>query len=204
MVKKCFVKFWILIILLVLSSDSAHAVAKIRFNLGGAKFPKVSGELSVSITVDCITPIVAVGTAADQLFRDDAVGASYFGYYLSTGLLTSGQAAGTTSHIQIQKAPAETAGRSYYLLGNGTSVPNDQTDLTIAPAAATTIATDVVNGTGCGPNYAANGVSGVNGVTCTAGTNVANMDVTQFVKVLWSDAPATTITSAIQFIVVVN
>lgn len=180
-------------------SESAYA-QRIRFNLGGAKFPTVGAALSVSITVDCITPTVAVGTAADQSFRDDTKSAAYFGYYLTAGVRTQTQAVGTLGYLQIKKGAGETANRSYYLLGNGTSIPTAESNLTIAPAGYTSIATIPRNTTRCGPNWAANGVSGINGVTCV--TTVANMDITQFVKVLWSDPPGAAITSQLSFIVV--
>jgi len=198
-------KFKILLTLSILGtlafSSSAHA-QRIRFNLGGAKY--VAGgtrTIAVTITVDATTPTVAVGTAADQLFRDDSVGAAFFGYYLTTGLRTQGQAGGTLGYVQLRVGAGATANRTYYLLGNGTTTPTLQSQLTLAPAGYTSIANIPRNSTRCGPNYAANGVSGVNGVNCGANPTVANMDVTQFVKVLFTDIPSSTITSRLQFVV---
>lgn len=175
---------------------------RIRFNLGGAKFPTVAGDLSVSITVDTLTPTVAVGTAADQSFRDDTVGAAFFGYYLTCGARTQTQAVGTVGNIKVRAGAGETANRSYYLLGNGTSTPTAQSNLTDAPAAYTTFASMPRNTTRCGPNYTANGVSGVNGVNCGPNPTIANMDITQFVKVLFTDLPSTAIVSQLDFAVV--
>lgn len=185
----------------LLWTTSSHA-QRIRFNLGGAKFTSATSPLSVAITVDTLTPTVAVGTAADQSFRDDSVGAAFFGYYLTCGLRTQGQAAGTVGNIKVRADAAETAGRSYYLIGNGTTVPTLQSQLTDAPAAYTTFASIPRNTTRCGPSYTANGVSGVNGVNCTAGTIVTQMDITQFVKVLFTDLPSTPIISRLEFVVV--
>lgn len=187
--------------LMILFSTSAHA-QRIRFNLGGAKY--VAGgvrTLSVTITVDATTPTVAVGTAADQLFRDDSVGAAFFGYYLTTALRTQTQAAGTQGYVQLRVGAGATANRTYYLLGNGTTTPTLESHLTAAPAVYTTIASIPRNSIRCGPNYAANGLSNVNGVNCTANPTVANMDVTQFVKVLFTDIPSSTINSRLQFVV---
>ena len=182
-------------------STASHA-QRIRFNVGGAKFTGATSPLSVAITVDTLTPTVAVGTAADQSFRDDTVGAAFFGYYLTCGLRTQTQAFGTVGNIKVRADAAETAGRSFYLIGNGTTVPTLQSQLTDAPAAYTTFASIPRNTTRCGPNYAANGVSGVNGVNCGANPTVAQMDVTQFVKVLFTDLPSTPIISRIEFVVV--
>lgn len=185
-------------------NSSVHAAPSIRLNLGGAKFPTVSGDLSVSITVDTITPTVAVGTAADQSFRDDTVGAAFFGYYLSAGVRSQQQANGTSLYLQVYRGAQETAGRTYYLLGNGTSTPTAQSNLTIAPATATTIATTARNSTECGPNYAANGIDLINGVNCTNNNLDPNFDITVFVKVLWSDPPSAAIVSNLTVVEVVQ
>ena len=186
---------------IIFGSDSSHA-QRIRFNLGGAKFTGATTPLAVSITVDTLTPTVAIGTAADQSFRDDSVGAAFFGYYLTCGLRTQTQAAGTVGNIKVRAGASETSGRSYYLIGNGTTTPTLQSQLTDAPTAYTTFASIPRNTTRCGPSYAANGVSGVNGVTCTAGTIVNEMDITQFVKVLFTDPPSAAIVSYLDFVVV--
>lgn len=193
--------FLLTVVFVISWSDSSYA-QRIRFNVGGAKFTRTSSPLTVSITVDTLTPTVAVGTAANQSFRDDSVGAAFFGYYLTCGLRTQTQAAGTVGNIKVRAGSAETSGRSYYLLGNGTTTPTLQSQLTDAPAAYTTFASIPRNTTRCGPSYAANGISGVNGVTCTAGTVVANMDITQFVKVLFTDPPSAAIVSYLEFVVV--
>lgn len=195
---KFLLKFCILAISLCVIWSAPSQAQTIRFAVGGAKFPTVSGQLSVSITVDALTPTVAVGTVADQMFRDDTVGASYFGYYLSTSARTTAQPSGTV-HLQIQKWTGETANRSYYLMENGVTVPNDETDLTIAPSSRTTIATFARNAVRCGTNYLANGLDNVNGTNCTPATVQAGMDVTQFVKVLWSDPPSAAIVSKLSF-----
>lgn len=195
-------KQFYLVLFLVLSWSLSAQAQSIRFNLGGAKFPTVSGDLQVSITVDTLTPTVAIGTAADQSFRDDSVGAAFFGYYMTCGVRTTGQANGTVGNVKIKAGTAETAGRSFYLIGNGTTVPTLQSQLTDAPAAYTTFASIPRNTTRCGNSYAAHGISGVNGVTCSAANRLAALDVTQFVKVLFTDLPATTIVSQIDFAVV--
>lgn len=115
---------------------------------------------------------------------------------------TQTQAFGTVGNIKVRADAAETAGRSLYLIGNGTTVPTLQSQLTDAPAAYTTFASIPRNTTRCGPNYAANGVSGVNGVNCGPNPTVANMDITQFVKVLFTDLPSTPIVSRLEFVVV--
>ena len=189
-----------LFILILLFCFHSHAQS-IRVNLGGAKYTATSlVALRVTITVDTLTPAVVVGTAADQSFRDDAVGAAYFGYYLSVGVRTQAQPAGTVGNIKIIKGAGETSARTYYLLGNGTSTPTVQGNLTIAPSVYTTIASMPRNTTRCGPNFAANGISGINGVNCV--TTLANMDITQFVKVLFTDPPSTAINSSLIFVVV--
>lgn len=175
----------------------ANSRAMIRLDIGGADFANTTTPLSISITVDCSTPAVTVGAAADQLFNDDANGAAYFGYYLSLGVRSAGQAAANIN-LKVAKGAGETAGRSYYLLGNGVVVPNDETDLTIAPAVATTFATAPPNTIRCGPNYNANGVTGT-AINCPAGSTVANMDITHFVKILYADPIASAKVSQLSF-----
>lgn len=192
----------LVMVISVLSWSSSSYAQRIRFNVGGAKYINTTSPLSVSITVDTLTPAVVVGTTPNQSFRDDSVGAAFFGYYLTCGLRTQSQANGTVGNIKVRAGASETAGRSYYLIGNGTTTPTLQSQLTDAPAAYTTFASIPRNVTRCGPSYAANGVSGVNGVTCTAGTIVTQMDITQFVKVLFSDPPSAAIVSSLEFVVV--
>ena len=168
------------------SRINATPRAMIRLDVGGAKYTSTSSPLTISITVDCSTPAVTSGTAADQAFKDDAVGAAFFGYYLSFGVRSAAQTAANVN-LKVAKGAGETSGRSYYLLGNGTTTPNDQTDLTIGPASATTFATAPANSIRCGPSYTANGVTGT-AINCPAGSTVANMDLTQFVKILYADA----------------
>jgi hypothetical protein len=179
------------------SNISATPSAVIRLDLGGANYITSGGQLSVSITVDTSTPSVTAGTAANQTFRDDTVGAAFFGYYLTTGVRSSNQSAANVN-VKVKKGSGETANRSYYLLGNGTSTPDDQSDLTIAPAVATTFATAAANGVHCGPSHVSNGLSGA-AIGCTGGSTVANMDVTQFVKVLYSDPTSSAIVSQLEF-----
>lgn len=182
------------------SEVSATPSSIIRLDLGGAGYLNTSSPLSVSISVDTATPSVTVGTAADQSFRDDVVGAAYFGYYLSTGVRSSNQSA-SNINVKVKKGSGETSGRSYYLLGNGASVPAVQADLTVAPASMTTFATAAPNGAHCGPSYSANGLSG-SAINCAGGSTVANMDVTQFVKVLFTDPTSAAIVSQLEFIAV--
>lgn len=171
--------------------------AMIRLDLGGAKYIGAATPLTITITVDCSTPAVTVGTAANQLFRDDAVSAAFFGYYLTLGVRSAAQTAANVN-LKVRRGAGETAGRSYYLLGNGTTTPTVQGDLTVAPAAVTTFATAPPNTIRCGPSYVANGISGT-AINCAAGATVANMDITQFVKVLYSDPVATARISQLEF-----
>lgn len=173
----------------------------IRFEIGGAKFTTATG-ITVSASVDAITPAVISGTVTDQAFVDDAVGAAFYGHYISTGVISTGQTL-TNMTVKIQKGAGETSGRTYYLLGNGVITPTQQSDLTIAPAAATVIATTTKNAIHCGPNYNANGLTDA-ATDCAAGTTVANMDVTQFTKILWSDPPSVAIVSQLSFSAVVQ
>ncbi|MEZ4846974.1 MAG: hypothetical protein R2877_08650 [Bdellovibrionota bacterium] len=192
--------FLLIFVVLVGISTPSHA-QRIRFNLGGAKFLAVAGQLSVTITVDATTPAVTIGTAPDQMFRDDSVGAAFFGYYLTTALRTQQQANGTQGYVQLRVGSGATANRTYYLLGNGTTTPTLQSQLTAAPAAYTTIASIPRNSIECGTNYAANGLGNTNGVNCNNNPSNDAMDVTQFVKVLFTDAPTAIITSQLQFAV---
>ena len=176
---------------------NATPAAIIRLDVGGAGYINTTSPLSVSITVDTATPSVTVGTAADQSFRDDAIGAAYFGYFLSTGVRSSNQSAANIN-VKVKKGSGETANRSYYLLGNGTTTPTAQGDLTAAPASVTTFATAAPNGVHCGPSYSANGLSGA-AIGCSGGSTVANMDITQFVKVLFSDPTSAAIVSQLEF-----
>ncbi len=171
--------------------------AMIRLDVGGAKFTGATSPLTISISVDCSTPAVTVGTAADQAFRDDAIGAAYFGYYLSLGVRSAAQTAANVN-LKVRRGAGETSGRTYYLLGNGTTTPTVQADLTVAPAAVTTFATSPPNVIRCGPSYSANGISGT-AINCAAGSTVANMDITQFAKVLYSDPVATARISQLEF-----
>ena len=181
----------------LLTNINATPAATIRFEVGGANFITTTGQLIVTITVDTATPIVTTGTAANQVFRDDTAAAAFFGYYLTTGVRSTNQSGALTMNVKVSKGAGETSGRSYYLLGNGTTTPVQQSDLTIAPAAATSFATTTVNAVHCGPSYAANGLSAT--LACGGGTNVANMDVTQFVKVLYADPAAAAIVSQLSF-----
>lgn len=173
----------------------------IRFAVGGANFTTgSSSQLSVSINVDALVPNVVSGNPANQMFRDETVGAAYFGYYLSTGVKSASQPLSSIS-IKIRKGSSETSNRSYYILGNGTSTPNTQSDLIPVPTNFTTFATAGANGSHCGIQYVTNGLTG-SGVNCAAGSSVANMDVTQFVKVLDSDGVSAQIVSQVEFIAV--
>lgn len=181
----------------VYSNLNATPRAMIRLDVGGAKYTSTTSPLTLSITVDCATPAVTIGTATDQMFRDDSVGASFFGYYLTLGVRSAAQTAANVN-LKVRRGAGETAGRSYYLLGNGTTTPTSQSNLTIAPAVATTFATAPRNVIRCGPSNVANGISGT-AINCAAGSTTANMDITQFVKILYTDAPATARISQLEF-----
>ncbi len=184
----------------LLSNITVAPTPTIRFQVGGVAFATASSQLNVSISVDALIPTVTSGTAADQSFRDETVGAAYFGYYLTTGVKSASQPL-VGINIKIRKGSGETTNRSYYLLGNGIITPASQGDLTPAPAGYTTFATAGANGSHCGPRYVTNGLTSPT-INCAAGSTVANMDVTQFVKVLDSDAASASIISQIEFIAV--
>ena len=189
---------------IILASFVCHAQGIIAFAIGGANYTTSAGQLNVTMTVDAITPAVLTGPAANQEFRDDVVGAAFYGYYLSTAVATTGQTSGTKVNVQIRKGVSGTANRSYYLLGNGATTPNDQTDLTIAPAAYTTYVSVAKNTTSCGTNWSANGLPTGSPYGCTGATIVANLDITQFVKILFTDPPGTAIISDLEMIAVVQ
>lgn len=179
------------------SNINATPSSIIRLDLGGANFATNTGQLEVNISVDTATPVVTVGTAADQAFRDDAVGAAYFGYYLSTGVRSANQP-NAALNVKVKAGSGATANRSYYLLGNGATTPAAEGDLTAAPASATTFVSPGKNAVHCGTNYATNGLSGA-AIGCAGGSTVANMDVTQFVKVLYTDPTSAAIVSQLEF-----
>ena len=181
----------------LITNLNATPAATIRFDIAGANYITTTGQLSVTVTVDATTPVVTTGTAANQAFKDDSVSAAFFGYYLTTGVRSSNQTTSLALHVKVTKGAGETSGRSYYLLGNGTTVPTTQAGLTAAPATATTFASTTVNAVHCGPSYSANGVSAALG--CAGGSTVPNMDVTQFVKIGYTDPAATAIISQLQF-----
>lgn len=189
---------------LMTGTSSITPLSTIRFELGGAKFTSTTSPLTISITVDASTPSVITGTPANQAFNDDAVGAAFFGYYLTAGVRSANQpTAAAGVNIQLKKGAGETLNRTYYLLGNGTTTPTVQANLTAAPAASTTFVTTTKNAIRCGPSYVSNGLSGT-AINCAAGTTVANMDITQFVKVLYSDPTSAAIVSQLQFIAIVQ
>jgi len=197
---KRFVIYVFFSILVVLIWSFPAKAQRIRFRLGGAKYTGSGTTMSVSITADATTPLVVVGMPPDQMFRDDSVSAAFFGYYLTAGVRTQNQAPGTQAHVQLRRGSGATLNRTYYLIGNGVVSPSLESHLVLAPSSYTTIATAPRNRTRCGPNWSANGVTG-GGVNCAANPTVAAMDVTQFVKVQFSDLPSSTIQSRIQFIV---
>lgn len=180
----------------LVSDINATPASVIRLDVAGAKFSGSATPISVTITVDTATPVVLTGNAADQLFRDDAIGAAYFGYYLSTGVRSANQP-NAALNVKVKKGSGETANRSYYLLGNGTTTPTVQGDLTAAPASATTFVSPGKNAVHCGPQYSANGIAA--GLGCAGGTTSANMDITQFVKVLYTDSTASAVVSELEF-----
>lgn len=171
-----------------------------RMDIGGINFAAVGGQLSVTIEVDAATPLVAVGNVADQMFSDSTAGAGFFGYYLTLGVHSDRQPAPRVVNVKVARGPGETAGRSFYLIGNGTTNPTSESDLTQATAGYTTFASFPRNVNRCGPNYAAVGIGG-GWLTCNAASIDANLDITQFVKVAFTD-PATPIVSELVFIAV--
>lgn len=177
------------------SDVSATPVSSIQLDVGGAKYINTTSPLRVTITVNTSTPTVTVGQAANQSFKDDAAGAAFFGYYLTTGVRSSNQSAANIN-VKVKAGAGGTANRSYYLLGNGTTTPTVQASLTAAPASATTFATAAPNGVHCGPSYAANGLTAIG---CAGGSTVANMNITQFVKVQYSDPTSAAIVSQLEF-----
>lgn len=170
----------------------------IRLDLGGAKYPNSGGELTIAITVDTTTPVVTTGTAADQAFRDDSVGAAFFGYYLTLGLRSSAQTTASIS-VSARRGSPSTVGRTFGIIGNGTTIPTAESDLTLVPDAYIDFAFVPSNTISCGPNHVANGLSGA-AINCATGTNVPELDVTQFVKVNFTDTPGVPISSKIEFI----
>lgn len=184
----------------LVSSITVQPNGSIRFDVGGANFITNAGQLSITISVDALVPTVTSGTSANQMFRDEVVGAAYFGYYLSTGVKSSSQPAANIN-IKLKKGSGETSSRTYYLLGNGTTTPVTQGDLTIAPASFTTFATASSNAVHCGTNYSSNGLTGTS-IGCANGSTIPNMDVTQFVKVNDSDGASASIVSQLEFIAV--
>jgi hypothetical protein len=184
----------------MISTIGATPTPTIRFEIGGASFTTAVGQLNVSIGVDALIPTVTSGATANQMFRDETLNAAYFGYFLTAGVKSASQPAANVS-IKIRKGSGETSGRSYYLLGNGTTIPASQSDLTAVPASFTTIAIAGANGSHCGPNYSTNGLSGPE-INCGGGSTVSNMDITQFVKVLDSDSTSSPIISQIELMAI--
>lgn len=184
----------------LISNINATPTSIIRFEIGGANYTTSGGQLDVTITVDTSTPTVTVGTAADQSFKDDSDGAAFFGYYLSTGVRSSNQTPANVN-IKLRAGSGETAGRSLYLLGNGTTTPTAAGDLTDAPGSYATFASTSSNSVHCGPSWNANGLTGA-GINCAGGSTVANMDLTQFVRVSYTDPSSSAVVSQLEFIAV--
>jgi hypothetical protein len=176
----------------------AKTQAAIRFEVAGAKLSTVGNKLSISISVDSSKLGVTSGIQADQIFRDSNIGAVFFGYYFSTGVKSVHQAS-KNIHVKLRKGNAETPGRTFYLAGNGTTSPHNQADLKIAPSTFTTFATAPSNSVHCGPQYMSNGLSNPK-LNCAGGSTISNMDLTQFVKVLYNDPDGSYITSQLEFI----
>ena len=181
-----------------LTTIQATPQAMIRFELASMKLSNIGNQLLISIVVDSSSSSVISGIDADQTFQDEMVGAAYFGYYLSTGVRSVHQTDNNV-HIKLRKGTNSTQDRTYYLLGNGTVTPTQQSDLDIAPSSFTTFATAPSNSIHCGPNYASNGLSGSQ-INCSGGSTVAEMDLTQFVKVYYGDPEGSIITSQLEFI----
>jgi hypothetical protein len=178
----------------VISSIHVTANPALRFKIGSVN--ENSGSLNVSTTVDSTISSVTASASANQFFKDDSTKAKYYGYYISTGVTSANQTA-KSIHIKIRKGPAETSGRSYYLVGNGSITPKKESDLTAAPVSYTTFATTTSNLTHCGKNYRANHL--IDGINCGVGSTVENMDITQFVKVLDTDKNPSAIISQLEF-----
>lgn len=176
---------------------SATPISSIRLDVGGQRYASTTSPLRVTITVNTSTPAVTAGSAPNQSFRDDAAGAAFFGYYLTTGVRSSNQAAASVN-VKVKVGAGATANRSFYLLGNGTTTPTVQGALTAAPAVATTFVSIPPNVVRCGPSYAANGLTGT-AIGCVGGPTVANMNITQFVKVQFSDPTSAAIVSRLEF-----
>ncbi len=199
--QRSFIKIvWILFFSIIFTSPQSNA-ASIRFKVGGLKFSGTATVLNATISVDTLTPAVITGPIADQTFRDDFIGAAYFGYYLTAAVKTASQPAGTVGNIKLRVGAGATANRTFYLLGNGTTAPAAQSQLIAAPTTYTTFASIPRNKTRCGPNWSANGVNG-GGINCSANPTVPNMDITHFIKVMFTDLPSSTIVSNIEFVVV--
>lgn len=184
----------------LVSNISATPNGSIRFDVGGANFTSSAGQLNISINVDALVPVVTVGTAPNQMFRDETVGAAYFGYYLSTGVKSSSQAS-SNMNVKAKRGAGETTGRTYYLLGNGLTTPASESDLTVAPSAFTTFASVTPNVVRCGSNYAVNGLTGAT-IGCANGSTVPNMDVTLFIKIFDIDSVNASISAQLEFIAV--
>ena len=181
-------------------STNLWAPPRITLQLGGAKFIKTGNDLSCTITVDATVPAVFTGQVADQMFVDDVAGAAYFGYYLTLGVRTQDQVLPNVN-IKVSRGLGATLGRSYYLVGNGVTTPSTESNLTAAPLLPTTFATATSETRSCGPNASSNGVNLCNN---PSSITVPNMDVTQFVKVLYVDNAGTPIFSELDFIAVVE
>lgn len=179
------------------STIHATPTAILKFEVASPKFNTNDNQLTVSITVDRLLFSVSSGISADQSFQDKSTGAAYFGYYLSTGVRSVSQSKPNIS-IKLRRGSIETAGRTYYHLENESVVPTHEKDLMKAPQNYTTFVKVPSNSVHCGPRYAFNGLSKTN-INCNGGTVVTNMDLTQFVKVLYTDPIGSQITSQIEF-----
>ncbi len=180
------------------SKTVATPRSMIRLEVGGAKFSPSAGEISVTITVDTTTPSVTSGPSPDQSFRDDATSASYFGYYLTLGTRSSGQ---TMANIAVSatRGASATLGRTFGVIGNGTTTPTQEGDLLVVPDTPGVFALVQSNAIRCGPSYVTNGLTGT-ALNCASGSTTAELDATQFVKVEYADPPGVPIRSIIEFI----
>ncbi len=188
------------ILCLLLTCLDAHA-QKIAMRLGGAKFVPSGGQLAVSITVDTSLPTVISGSQADQTFRDDTVSAAFFGYFITLGVGSSQQSTFNSLKVAVKVGSGETSGRTYALYGHGATNPSSQSDLIRPPNSYAAFLTRNVNNAFCGVNWMTH-IPG--SVICEGATLVPTLDLTQFVKVLYSDSTASTFTSQLDFIAVVN